>query len=143
MSARDGTETVEICLSARPENVALARLALVGVAAMSNATVDEIADLKLAVSELCTNAVVHAYEDGEGYVLLRFTSAGDSLTVEVADAGIGFDAEPADARVSAPQSESGRLGLVIARAIADELVVHSGSAGSRVVLSKRLGGVAT
>jgi anti-sigma regulatory factor (Ser/Thr protein kinase) len=137
VSARDGVETVEVCLAARPENVALARLALAGVAAMSEATVEEVADLKLAVSELCTNAVVHAYEDGDGYVLLRFTTAGDTLTVEVADAGTGF-VELVDAS-SAARAEGGGLGLVIARAIADELSVESGKDGSRIVLSKRLG----
>jgi serine/threonine-protein kinase RsbW len=134
-------ETVELFIAARAENVALARLALVGVATSVEASPEEIADLKLAVSEVCTNAVVHAYRDTEGYVLLRFTAADGTVTVEVADTGVGFDpaALPPQADGDEATPVSARLGLVITRAIADELSVESGDAGSRVVFSKRLG----
>ena len=58
---RQDAEIVELRIAARAENVALARLALSGVAAAAGAPPGVVADLKLAVSEACTNAVQHAY----------------------------------------------------------------------------------
>ena len=51
-------------MAPRPENLALARLALTGVGAVAGASEAAVADLKLAVTEACTNAILHAYRDG-------------------------------------------------------------------------------
>jgi serine/threonine-protein kinase RsbW len=132
-----GTSTVELRISARPENVALARLALAGVASVAGASHEETADLKLAVSEICTNAVLHAYGDAtDGGVVLRYSVAGDVLTVEVSDFGAGFDPKNGAEPVSTPRD--GTLGLSIARAVTDEFAIESNSEGTRVVFSKRL-----
>lgn len=132
--------TVELRLAARAENVALARLALAGVAAAAAASPDETADLKLAVSEVCTNAVLHAYDEGEpGDVVLRYTVGDGVLTVEVVDTGSGFDPTPLEPD-PARAVPGGSLGLAIARAVTDDLRIESGAGGSRIVFSKRLGG---
>ena len=68
-------ETVELRIAARAENVALARLTLSGVASAAGVPPDVVADLKLAVSEACTNAVQHAYagaDEGQYTALSRF-----------------------------------------------------------------------
>ena len=54
-------DTIELRIPAQPENLALARLALAGVGAVAGAREDVIADLKVAVTEACTNAIQHAY----------------------------------------------------------------------------------
>jgi serine/threonine-protein kinase RsbW len=132
-----GTSTVELRISARPENVALARLALAGVASVAGASHEETADLKLAVSEICTNAVLHAYGGAtDGGVVLRYSVAGDVLTVEVSDSGAGFDPKNGTEPVSTPRD--GTLGLSIARAVTDEFAIESNGGGTRVVFSKRL-----
>jgi serine/threonine-protein kinase RsbW len=131
------TSTVELRIAARPENVALARLALVGVASVAGATREETADLKLAVSEICTNAVVHAYADAQdGGVVLRYSVRGGVVTVEVEDSGAGFDAQIDPEPVTSPRD--GTLGLSIARSVSDDFLIESGDGGTRVVFSKQL-----
>jgi serine/threonine-protein kinase RsbW len=129
--------TVELRITANPENIALARLALTGVATVAGASPDETADLKLAVSEICTNAVRHAYpQPNDEDVLLRYTVNGASLNVEVIDTGIGFHESPRE--LDLPGAAQQSLGLGIVRATMDSLAIESGAAGSRVVFTKTL-----
>ena len=130
--------TVELRMAARAENVALARLALSGVAAVARLAPDDVADLKLAVSEACTNAVLHAYPDEreDGGIVVLYTVSRDAVTVVVADTGVGFDPEDVTMSPARHESES-QMGLAIARAVTDELEIDSGPAGTRVIFSKR------
>src|ERR671920_809984 len=64
---------LELTLPARPENVAVARHAIGGFADVLAVPDQTLADVKLAVTEACTNVVVHAYPDGEGPMALRAT----------------------------------------------------------------------
>ena len=138
----EGAEIVELRVAARPENVALARLALTGVATAAGAPPEVVADLKLAVSEACTNAGQHAYAsantDGDRHVVVRFAVQGRQLVVEVEDEGSGFEAvtrgfwEEGDA-----EGRGLGMGLTIVRSVTDELAIESGALGSRVVFSKR------
>jgi serine/threonine-protein kinase RsbW len=132
--------SVELRITARPENVGLARLALSGVAAVAHASAADVADLKLAVSEVCTNAVQHAYPARgatDGWIVVRYTLRDDLLKVEVEDTGIGFDPENVQAAPQRTESEGG-MGLAILRAVTDELEIDSGASGTRVVFAKRL-----
>ncbi len=142
----EGTEVVELRVAARPENVALARLALNGVATAAGAPPAVVADLKLAVSEACANAVQHAYAgapaEGERQVTIRFAVRARQLVVEVEDDGSGFQAST---RGSWQEDDfEGRhtdglglgMGLTIVRSVTDELEIESGVRGSRVVFSK-------
>jgi serine/threonine-protein kinase RsbW len=132
--------TVELRIAARAENVALARLALTGVAAVAGLRDDDVADLKLAVSEVCTNGVLHAYadrgEEGDPVVVIRYTVSDDAVTVEVLDSGIGFDPQAALVELGSHQPE-GHLGLALARAVTDDLEIETGDAGTKVTFSKR------
>ena len=87
-------ETVELRISARPENLSLARLALAGVGATVGAPAEVIADLKVAVTEACTNAIKHAYLEGGGDdegIVVSYAASADSLSIRVEDHGVGFD----------------------------------------------------
>lgn len=132
--------TVELRIAARAENVALARLALTGVAAVAGLREDDVADLKLAVSEVCTNGVLHAYADGRAdgdqIVVIRYTVSDDAVTVEVLDSGTGFDPDAALVELGSHDSE-GHLGLALARAVTDDLEIETGDAGTKVTFSKR------
>jgi serine/threonine-protein kinase RsbW len=130
--------TVELRMQALPENLALARLALAGVALNAGLPDDAVADLKLAVTEACTNAIQHAYPGGAGseQILVRYTAAPGALAVEVEDAGGGFDYESAAGR-RRDESDGRGLGLMIIRELTDELTVASGETGSRIVFVKR------
>ena len=135
-----GHELVELRMSARPENLALARLALTGVAAGVDAPDEVVADLKLAVTEICTNAIQHAYPmaSADNEIVVRYTAGTGTLLVEVRDEGVGF--EPSD-RPLHPllNGEERGMGLLIVEALADELRISSGGDGTRVVFVRRFG----
>ena len=98
-----------------------------------------IHDLKLAVTEACTNSIQHAYPDGTGAedIVVRVSVGPGSVTVEVADDGIGFDPDGV-AFVLTPDGERERgMGLPIIRTVMDTLVIHAKERGSRLVFSKR------
>jgi len=130
--------TVELRMDARPENLALARLALGGVASVAAAPEAVIADLKVAVTEACTNAIQHAHEPGAvGSVVVRYRAGGGVIEVEVEDRGMGFD--PFDPGALERQDGEGHgMGLMIIRALTDETLVESDETGSRIAFSKRL-----
>ena len=134
------TDTIELRIAARAENVALARLTLSGVAAAAGAPPDVVADLKLAVSEACTNAVQHAYAgrsgDHDGQVILRFVVADRQLLVEVEDDGAGFELVTRESWEDGERPGLG-MGLTIVRSLTDELEIESGGKGSRVAFSKK------
>jgi len=137
--ANDGRHaTVELTINARPENLAIARLALAGVAATVGASREVIADLKLAVTEACTNAIQHAYR-GSGAdddIVIRYTVGAGDLSIEVEDQGSGF--EPGDASSAAASNGHGLgMGLMIIGILSDELSVTSTSSGSRILFRKR------
>lgn len=136
----DGTnDTVELRLQARAENVALARLALTAMASVAGASAEDTADLRLAVSEVCTNAIVHAYAGREaGVVTLRYRLRDGWLSVAVEDAGAGFDSATLPPDVDGWDGDRS-LGLAITRAVTDELEISSDGSGSRIAFAKRIG----
>ncbi|NBV41510.1 anti-sigma B factor RsbW [bacterium] len=71
--------------------VGVVRLAISGVASRMNFSIDEIEDIKVAVSEACTNAVQHAYGTDPGIVTVRAILHPDKLELVVEDSGKGFD----------------------------------------------------
>ncbi len=124
-----------VCLSfpAKPDYLLLARLALSGLVRELAVEEELLADLKLAVTEACGNAVRHAYPDGEGQVSVRYLVADGAIEMIVEDQGSGF--EPDD-RVGAPlpgPRESG-MGMPIMGAIVDELDVQPGADGRGTVV---------
>ena len=83
--------TVRLTIPAKPEYITLSRLALAGLARVRYFSDETLADLKLALTEACSNSVRHAYENGEGHVDISFELRDDRLIVEVADDGTGFE----------------------------------------------------
>jgi serine/threonine-protein kinase RsbW len=95
-------------------------------------------DLKLALTEACTNSVKHAYQDGTGSVDIVYELHGDRLAVEVGDAGSGFEAR-AEAGDAASDLAEGGLGIAIIRALTDEVEIgNREGGGSRLRFVKLL-----
>ena len=118
------TRTVRLTIPARPEYITLSRLALTGLSRVRPLPEDTLADLKLALTEACSNSVRHAYGDGEGHVQISFELSEDRLVVEVSDDGTGFkpDGGTPNGERGADLAEGG-LGIAIIRSIADELEI--------------------
>jgi serine/threonine-protein kinase RsbW len=136
MENGNGPGVVALSIPARAEYIALCRLALTGLAQVRTFEPETLADLKLALTEACSNSIRHAYEvGGPGVVEIRYELNGDKLAVEVTDEGSGFDVAAAD---QAGELDEGGLGIAIIRALTDELAIESHERGSRLRFVKYL-----
>jgi serine/threonine-protein kinase RsbW len=136
---------VRLRFPAKADYLLLARLALAGLARSLPVDQEMLADLKLAVTEACGNAVRHAYRAGEGSVGVAFVVAGDRLEMIVEDQGSGIELPPLDAEWAATGTvPEGGMGMAIIRAIVDELEVRDGADGQGTVvhMTKYLGAAA-
>ena len=138
MSGKHDAVAVRLSIPAKPEYISLGRLALTGLSRLRSFPEDVLADLKLALTEACTNSVRHAYDGGEGMVEILYELHADRLVVEVTDTGEGFEHEEAEHEDSDELSEGG-LGIAIIQALADELEIgRPNGGGSRLRFVKRL-----
>jgi len=136
----EGIRAVRLRIPAKPEYIALGRLALTGLAQARGLDSDTIADLKLALTEAVSNSVRHAYgSEGEGQVDIRYELHADRISVEVVDDGAGFDPEESLSFDGDELSEGG-LGIAIIRTLADDIEIESrpGVRGSRLRFVKNL-----
>lgn len=81
---------MQVEFDAKSVNEGFARVAVAAFLTQLNPTLDEIADVKTAVSEAVTNAIIHGYEDREGQVYLSCEISGDTATIIVEDKGVGM-----------------------------------------------------
>jgi serine/threonine-protein kinase RsbW len=137
---------VELEIPARPEFIALARLVVSAFAAgVGTLADDRIDDLKLAVSEACTNAVeAHGAVATDERVVIRCAAGDDWVEVTVEDRGGGFD--PAALPLHPPATDPERLrferglGIPLIRSLVDEVEFLSSSEGTRVRIVMRSNG---
>lgn len=135
----DETCRVTLTIPARPEYITLSRLALTGLSRVRPLGEETLADLKLAITEACSNSVRHAYPDGDGTVEIAFELSESSLSVEVADSGEGFEPSDHSAPSAGDDLTEGGLGIAIIRSIADELEIGArDGGGSRLRFVKTL-----
>lgn len=116
-----------LTMPARADNIVFCRLALSGLARSHAIDQEVIDDMKLALTEACSNSVRHAYQDGAGEVSVRITLDEVRLAIEVEDAGDGFSVEAPPA--VPPVLDGGGMGLALIRALSDELVIGPGADG--------------
>jgi serine/threonine-protein kinase RsbW len=127
-TANGDARTVRLTIPAKAEYITLVRLALSGLSTFRPLDEETLGDLKLAVTEACSNSVRHAYRDGRaGSVEVVYELHPDRLVVEVSDDGEGFPLEHA-APVGGSLTEGG-LGIAIIRELADELELGSRESG--------------
>ena len=132
MDENGHSQAVRLTIPAKPEYITLGRLALTGLARLrpEPLSAEVLGDLKLALTEACTNSVRHAYAGGQGTVQILYELHADRLVVEVIDDGDGFEppSQPSDALDGAELSEGG-LGIAIIEALADELEIREREQG--------------
>lgn len=129
---------VRLTIPAKAEYITLGRLALTGLARLRPLSADVLGDMKLALTEACTNSVRHAYEGGDGVVEIVYELHADRIVVEVADEGEGFEPPTAETLDGDDLSEGG-LGIAIIQALADDFEIHRRhGGGSRLRFVKLL-----
>lgn len=132
---------VRIEFLSKSQNEAFARVAVAAFAAQMDPTLEEIADIKTAVSEAVTNAIIHGYEDSEGVVRINARLYDDKIVIEVIDNGKGIeDVELARQPLytSKPELERSGMGFTVMETFMDEVEVTSSvGKGTCVRLTKR------
>ncbi len=130
-----------VAFSSRSANEGFARAAAACFAARLDPTLDELADVKTAVSEAVTNAIVHAYPDRLGRVTMRLRLyAGNVLEVQIKDTGVGIpDVEKArEPLYTTGNEERSGMGFTIMESFMDSLKVRSAvGRGTTVTMRKR------
>ena len=126
---------VGLRLPAKPENVALVRHALAGLAAALGAEEGTIADLKTVVTEACMNVCLHAYTDGDGPLDVRAWGENGTITVRIRDEGAGIRPIADDGRKSL------RLGLPLIAALTSDFEIRRApERGTQIRLTLPLAG---
>ena len=125
------------------ENESFARAAVSAFVSQLNPTLDELDDIKTAVSEAVTNAIVHAYPDSIGTVHIKCTLCEESITISVSDTGLGIDnvdlaRTPLYTSVSG--GERSGLGFTVMETFMDSIEVFSTPGrGTVVTMYKKVG----
>ena len=134
---------MQLVFDAVSENEQLARLAVAAFITPLNPTLEEMADVKTAISEAVTNAIIHGYEEESGLVYIRCRLKGDLLEVEIEDKGKGIvDIEQAmePMYTTKPEKDRSGMGFSFMEAFMDELEVTSIlGAGTTIFMKKKLG----
>lgn len=125
------------------QNEGFARITAGAFATQLNPTIGELSDIKTAVSEAVTNAIVHGYGTGNGMVEMRAFIIGNELTIEISDEGKGI-ADIEQARLpfftTCPEQDRSGMGFTVMETFMDSLEVESKlGKGTRVCMKKRIG----
>lgn len=128
---------------ARSVNEGFARMAVAAFIAEENPTLDEISDIKTAVSEAVTNAIIHGYDDPEQKVAVACKIEDRNLEIVVEDKGKGI----ADVKTAMepfyttkPELERSGMGFAFMEAFMDEVqVISAPGEGTKVIMRKKIG----
>ena len=131
-----------VYFTSNSKNEAFARLFVAGFFAQIDPTISELTDVKTAVSEAVTNAIIHGYEQQEGLVELFCGYSGETIYIEVADQGKGI-ADVSQAReplyTSKPEMERSGMGFTIMETFMDRIRIESAlEVGTRIYMEKTL-----
>lgn len=137
---------IELKIDGRLENVGVVRVAIASFLAKQNITIDELSDIKTAVSEAVTNSIEHGYYNKFGVVeiIAKIASVDNMvfLVVEIKDSGIGIEnieLATTATYTSKPELEHAGMGFTIMETFMDEVVIDSTlGQGTVITMTKRL-----
>lgn len=139
----NNTNRMVLEFESKSQNESFARTVVAAFAATMDPTIDELADVKTAVSEAVTNCIIHGYGDSMGMITIRCSIEDNNLTIEVSDKGSGIEdinkaMEPL--YTTRPELERSGMGFSFMEAFMDQLEVESLiGEGTIVRMRKRLG----
>lgn len=139
---KSGSE-MEMVFDSRSENEGLARVVATAFFAQMNPTLEEIEDVRTAVSEAVTNAIIHGYDGKEGKIRMQCRISEETFYIEIEDFGIGIpDVSQAmePLYTTKPDLDRSGLGFVFMQSFMDEVEVMSEPGkGTLVKMKKRIG----
>lgn len=136
----ENTNEMTIVFESRPVNESLARVAVAAFSTQLNPTLEEVADLKTAVSEAVTNCIIHGYEGEIHKIWLTCRLKGQELLVDVKDEGVGIpDVKKAmePLYTTKPEKDRSGMGFTFMEAFMDEISVESKVGEGTVVHMKK------
>lgn len=129
-------------IMSKSSNEAFARIAVAAFVAQLDPTIEELADIKTAVSEAVTNSIIHGYENTEGKIKVVTKIYDNNVQIEISDTGKGIeDVETAKQPLytSKPDLERSGMGFTIMESFMDEVRVESiVGLGTKVTMKKRI-----
>ena len=124
----------------KSNNEAFARITVAAFASQLDPTIEELSDIKTAVSEAVTNAIIHGYEDREGIVKIECKMYAGSIQIEISDTGKGIeniDRAREPLYTSKPNLERSGMGFTIMESFMDDVKIESiVGLGTKVTLKK-------
>lgn len=125
------------------QNEKFARTAVAAFITQLNPTLDEIEDIKAAVSEAVTNSIIHGYKDNQGTVGVRCSYEDNIVKIVISDSGCGIedvDLARTPLYTGSEDSERSGLGFTVMETFMDEIEVESlKGKGTTVTLTKKIG----
>ena len=126
----------------KSSNEAFARITVAAFAAQLDPTIEELADIKTAVSEAVTNAIIHGYEEKKGVVKMRCQIVNNELIIEISDNGQGIeniDLAKQPLYTTKPNLERSGMGFTIMESFMDEVEIESiVGMGTKVTMKKKI-----
>lgn len=131
---------IKIEFSSKSQNEGFARVAVAAFASQLDPTIEEITDVKTAVSEAVTNAIIHGYGGKDGVVRIEAMIEKNELTIEICDEGIGIENIELAMQplyTSRPDLERSGMGFTVMETFMDSLEVKSeNEKGTKVIMKK-------
>ena len=126
----------------KSRNEAFARITVAAFAAQLDPTIEELADIKTAVSEAVTNAIIHGYEEKNGIVKMRCQIINNELIIEISDNGQGIEnieLAKQPLYTTKPNLERSGMGFTIMESFMDEMEIESiVGMGTKVTMKKKI-----
>ena len=126
----------------KPSNEAFARITVAAFASQLDPTIDELADIKTAVSEAVTNCIIHAYENRQGLIRINAHLSENKIMIQICDNGKGIvnvDAAKEPLYTTKPNLERSGMGFTIMESFMDDMKVESiVGLGTKVTLTKTI-----
>lgn len=132
---------VSIKLQSRSTNESFARVAVSAFICQLDPTIDELTDIKTAVSEAVTNCIVHAYKENIGIIYINISLSGRKVKIKIKDKGCGIEniEKAMEPMFTTAGSERAGLGFAVMQSFMDKLKVSSKpGAGTTVIMEKNL-----
>ena len=128
--------------TSKTSNEAFARITVAAFAAQLDPTIDELSDIKTAVSEAVTNSIIHGYDDEDGIVKIEAKIFANNIEIVISDRGKGIENVEMAMRplyTSKPDLERSGMGFTIMESFMDEVKVESAIGfGTKVIMKKKI-----
>ena len=139
---KNSNNEMQLEFLSKSSNEAFARITVAAFAAQLDTTIEELADIKTAVSEAVTNAIIHGYEEKKGIVKIRCKIIEEELTIEISDNGQGIeniDLAKQPLYTTKPNLERSGMGFTIMESFMDEVEIESIiGMGTKVTMKKKI-----